>query len=309
MAEAVLKGGSGGAGLGRRAFLSSAFALGAAAAVRPAAAAGPARRIRIGVQMYSLRDLMLSRMGAAFAGVRSLGIEGVELWNMQTFDPKGVRSLLDANGLVACGNHVPLDLLRPARISETIDRTLTAGAKLLIVPWLDPRDEQLDPAQAGDWWLEKADAMNAAAETLARAGCRLGYHTHSHEFADRIGGKPVWEILMARWTPAIRTQYDFCMVARGGGDAIAWMRRAPGRTESVHFRDEYDYHVGFYGAIGCPPPGSKGLDWPAIYGAVREDAVEWAIVEPTSSGSFDTIYASLEAMRRDGFIIRREAGG
>jgi len=296
------KAGFSASGVDRRAFLSSALALGAAT-VAPAASS-PARRIRIGVQMYSLKDLMLDRMAVAFEGVRSLGIEGVELWNMQTFDPATVRSLLDANGLVACGNHVPLDLLRPKEISRTIDRTLTAGAKLLIVPWLDSRDDGVEPAKAGDWWREKADAMNAASEALAKAGCRLGYHTHSHEFADRIDGVPVWNLLMERWAPEIRTQYDFCMVTRGGGDAIAWMKRAPGRTESVHFRDDYNYNIGFYGAIGCPPPGKKGLDWPAIYKAVREDAVEWAIIEPTSSGSFDTIYASLEALRRDGFIPR-----
>lgn len=285
----------------RRTFLVSALALGAASAVKTAAAA-PSRRIRIGVQMYSLKDLVERDMGDAFASARALGIEGIELWNMDKFDPKTVRGHLDANGLVACGNHVNLDLLRPDRIAETIDRTLTAGAKLVVVPWLDPRDENLDSLTAGDWWLEKADAMNVAAATLKKAGCRLGYHTHSHEFADKIGGKSVWEILMDRWTADIRTQYDFCMVMRGGADAVDWMTRAPNRSETVHFRDNYDRARGFYGVIGRPPPGVKALDWPRIYRAVRADITEWAIIEPVSSNTFDSVYASYEALKAAGFI-------
>lgn len=283
--------------------LKSILALGALGTLgcRSGLGVASSRRIRLGVQMYSLKDLVERDMADAFASVRALGLEGVELWNMGIFDPREVRRLLDANGLVACGNHVDLDLLRPKEISRTIDRTLTAGARLVIVPWLDPRDEKLDPLKAGDWWREKADAMNAAAAELAKHGCRLGYHTHSHEFADRIDGRSVWELLMERWVPEIRTQYDFCMVMRGGGDAVEWMKRAPGRSETVHFRDNYDRARGFYGVIGRPPPGVKALDWPRIYDAVRSDITEWAIIEPVSSDSLDTVHASLEALRKANF--------
>lgn len=280
--------------MNRREFISSGLMAALAAGCKCPFCGRGARKA---AQAYPLRDLLKRDFEGTFAGVAKLGFEGMELWNPKGFDAKRIRRNLDANGLVACGSHVGIDLLAPANLAWTFDYAETVGFNRLIVPWLSPDAKEQD---VPGWWKRQADVMNAAAAAAAKRGLKVGYHNHVHEFGTSFGGKTVWEIFAGALEREVLLQWDVGALVNAGQDAAAWIRKYPGRCETIHLRDNWDNKRQSYGVIGEPPAGERGVDWQAVAAALRENPVEWAIVEPTSSDRLDTFARSLVRLEEFG---------
>ena len=255
---------------------------------------------KLAVQTYVLRDLLKKDLAGTYARIRELGLEGVELWNTPAFDPKTIRRLLDDNGLEVCGAHLSHDMLSPGKIERTLDYANEVGNRNLIVAWMQPSKDEKDVV---GWWRREADFYSRAAVTAAARGCRVGYHNHYHEFTQRFGGKTLWEIFMTRISKDVIIQLDVGSAVHVDEDPVYWYTRFPGRSPSVHLRDEWDKEKGFPGVIGEPPPGRKGVDWPALFAAMRADPVtEWAVLEPVTSDTFDTVAKSIDNLRAMGLV-------
>ena len=285
------------ADLTRRSFLAA----GAAGLMSGCASfPGFGARPKLAVQTYVLRDLLARDLDGTYARIRELGVEGVELWNTPAFDPKTVRRLLDDNGLEVCGAHLRHDMLSPEKIGRTLDYANEVGHRNLIVAWMQPAKDVKDVV---DWWRREADFYTRAAVVAAERGCRVGYHNHYHEFTQRFGGRTPWEVFMARISSDVVVQLDVGSAAHVDMDPVYWYRRYPGRSPSVHLRDDWDGEKGYPGVVGEPPPGRPGVDWPELFAAMREDPVtEWAVLEPVTSDTFDTLARSIDNLRRMGLV-------
>ena len=281
----------------RRTFLAT----GAAGLLSGCASFPPfGKKLKLAVQTYVLRDLLKKDLAGTYARIRELGVEGVELWNTPAFDPKTVRGLLDDNGLEVCGAHLTHDMLLPEKIGQTLDYANEVGNRNLIVAWMQPGKDERDVV---GWWRREADFYTRAAVTAAERGCRVGYHNHYHEFVQRFGGRTLWEIFMARISSDVVVQLDVGSAAHVDMDPVYWYTRYPGRSPSVHLRDDWNSEKGFPGVVGEPPPGRIGVDWPALFAAMRADPVtEWAVLEPVTSGTFDTLERSIANLGRMGLV-------
>lgn len=258
------------------------------------------KKLKLAVQTYVLRDLLAKDLAGTYARIRGLGLAGVELWNTPAFDPKVVRRLLDDNGLEVCGAHLAHDMLSPAKIGQTLDYANEVGNRNLVVAWMQPSKDEKDVV---GWWRREADFYSRAAVTAAERGCRVGYHNHYHEFTQRFEGKTLWEIFMTRISKDVIIQLDVGSAVHVDEDPVYWYKRFPGRSPSVHLRDEWDSKKGFPGVVGEPPPGRKGVDWKALFAAMEADPVtEWAVLEPVTSNTFDTVARSIANLRAMGLV-------
>ena len=257
-------------------------------------------RPKLAVQTYVLRDLLARDLDRTYAQIRRLGVQGVELWNTPAFSPRTLRFLLDFNGLEVCGAHLSHDQLAPEKIEQTLDYANEVGNRNLIVAWMQPSRDEKDVV---GWWRREADFYSRAAVVAAKRGCRVGYHNHYHEFTQRFEGKTLWEIFMTRISRDVVVQLDVGSAAHVDEDPVYWYTRYPGRCPSVHIRDDWDKAKGFPGVVGEPPPGRKGVDWPALFAAMRADpATEWAVLEPVTSDTFDTLSKSIDNLRAMGLV-------
>ena len=112
----------------RRTFLSSsAAALGGLAAFGPVRAASRSSiPARLGVQLYTLRELFPGDFVGVLEAVKRIGYDEVEFVGYHEREPRVIRAVLDDIGLTAPAAHVPLDALR-ARI-EAMRQRLTIPA-------------------------------------------------------------------------------------------------------------------------------------------------------------------------------------
>jgi sugar phosphate isomerase/epimerase len=211
----------------------SALAVSAAANLVPGLLlAGEGRRIeRIGLQLYTVRDLLAADPPATLDAVAGMGYVEVETAGYAGLTPQAFATALRNAGLNAPSAHVPL-----ADIESAPERLLEAasivGHRYLVVPWLDP-------ALRGstDGYARVAEVLNGFGEACAAQGIQLAYHNHDFEFAP-IGGVVPYDVLLERCDASlVKFEMDLFWAAKAGADTATYFRAWPGRFPLCHVKD------------------------------------------------------------------------
>jgi sugar phosphate isomerase/epimerase len=141
-------------------------------------------------------------------------------------DPHGLAAALRRHGLLSATAHAAVTELDETAVLDAAD-LLDIGT--VIVPWVEPRSIA---DRAG---VEKlADAINGVAERAARRGIRIGYHNHDFEFAQRVDGAPVYELLVSLLDPAVVLELDVYWAGVGGADVFELLPRLGDRVRFLH---------------------------------------------------------------------------
>lgn len=264
---------------------------GSARVARPASPADPgpgshiprSRLAPLGLQLYTVRELMAADVAGTLRAVAEIGYEEVELAGLHGLAPGAMRGLLDDAGLVAPSAHVGLDLLR-AEPERALDEASATGYRKLIVPWLDAAERS-------------AGGYRRAAEDLNRAGVLarerrlvVGYHNHDFEMAP-VGGRRGWDILLEETDPAlVEMQMDVFWAVHGGADPVAYLEAHPGRFTTLHAKDRT--RDGRMVAVG-----EGAIDFAALLTTARENGLEHVFVEHDEPADpLESIRTSLETL-------------
>jgi len=236
--------------------------------VQAGAMVGKQRKIQVGVQLYSVRDLCKKDLVGTLKAIKEMGYAGVEFAGYHGKTAKELKQILDDTGLVMCGTHTGLDSIKPQNIAATIAFNQETGNKYLMVPGMGAKTQQE--------WLEAAKTFSEAAVAAKAAGMYVGYHNHQHEFKDKFDdGKCKWETLFDNASPDVCTQLDVGHVVSAGQDPVAWLKKYPNRSRTLHAKEIYPGP----GVLGQVPEGMKGVKWDDVFAAAEADVTEWYIVE------------------------------
>ncbi|MCS7066416.1 MAG: hypothetical protein NZL85_09115, partial [Fimbriimonadales bacterium] len=83
--------------------------------------------IKVGVQLYSVRDDCQRDLPGTLQAVAQIGYAGVEFAGYYGYDAKTLRQMLDDNGLVCCGTHIGIDQLLGDNFERTVEFHQTLG--------------------------------------------------------------------------------------------------------------------------------------------------------------------------------------
>ena len=273
---------------GRREFLAALAALAAAPGVGELAALAANRVRQIGVQLYTVRDLLQKDFEGTLARLAAIGFREVEFAGYHGRSPHAVRAALKTAGLDAPSAHVPIEAARDSwpRVLEAAHVT---GHTYLVVAWL-PEQER----RTLDGYRAAADLFNRAGEQARAAGIRFAYHNHAFEFA-RLEGRIPYDALLERCDPRhVAFEMDLYWITSGGQDPLAYFARWPGRFPMVHVKD----------STGPPEHrmvdvGAGTIPWKAIFARREQAGIQHYFVEhdePTDP--LASVRASYEYLRR-----------
>lgn len=218
----------------------------------PPAAAAPAKKIPIGLELWSVRQLCEKELPMVLKAVGQMGYDAVELaHSYYGYDAAAWRKLLDENGLKSCGMHMGLPALQGDAFQKTVEMHKVIGSPYLIVASL-PHKSLASPAAI----IETGKQFNELAEKLAPHGMKIGYHCHGGDFA-KVEGRTAWELFGENTNPDVLLQLDIGNCLGGGGDAIGMLRKFPGRSVSIHIKD----HGGKPGAVF----GEGTVNWKEVF--------------------------------------------
>ena len=262
----------------RRDFLGAAAAGVAALAIPKAASALPGgwpvnASQKIGVQLYTLRDLMQKSVETTLKQVAQVGYGEVEFAGLFDKSPKTVAKWLTENKLTSPSSHIPLDRLQKD-LQGAVDEARTLGNDYIVCPWIDA-----SMRKSADDWHRIGASLNRIGESVKRVGLAFAYHNHDFEFAKQPTGEMGYDILLAECDPQlVKMEMDLYWITKGGQDPLAYFAKWPGRFPLVHVKD-------MTGNGDMANVGQGRIDWTRIFAKRREAGIEHFIVErdnPTS---------------------------
>lgn len=197
------------------------------------ASAPPARAgMRLGVQLYTLREALGRDLEGTLAALSQIGYRDVELFQHHGQTAAGLRVLLDRHQLAAPSAHVALAQFR-ASPEKVLDDATTLGHQWVVVPWLDETERTVDG------YRRLAAELSRWGEAARARRIGMAYHNHDFEFAP-IGGSSQtgWDILRAEADrELVKYELDVYWATKAGKDALALITGEPGRVVMIHAKD------------------------------------------------------------------------
>ena len=214
----------------RRSFLGAvAGGAAAAATLRGLAHAAGGPKPPLGLQLWSVRNMLAKDVPGTLKQIKDWGFDEVE-----TFGGFGaeIAAPLKAAGLKVRAMHVGYD-----RLSGDMARALrdadAVGATTLLNPYLP---HQQKPFASREEILKAAGDFAKWSKECRAAGKRFGYHIHGQEFGKAPEGT-LFDVLAKESGPDVGFEADVYWVAAGGADPVALMKKYPGRIWYTHLKD------------------------------------------------------------------------
>lgn len=238
----------------RRGFLKQIAAYsGAFTIAEQIAQAAPDWKAQIGLEMYTVRDLMAKDYEGTFAKVAEIGYKEVEpasnAWG--GMEPKQYRAMLDRLGLSMPSTHV--GATDGPGLEKELEGFQIMGLKYTEVSGARGGGggggaakkkakgaKQAGPAAPNEESTKRtAEELNRHGAIVKKFGMKMLYHNHAPEFQPFEGTtlRP-YDILLKETDPAlVAMQLDIGWATVAGQNVIEMFHKNPGRFELWHVKD------------------------------------------------------------------------
>lgn len=252
--------------------------------------------LKIGLQLYSVRDDMAQDMYAALKKVKEIGYDYVEFAGYFDHSAEEVRSMLDEIGLTCVSVHQAYNLFLEEG-QKAADYLKTIGADYAAIPWMAAEDHK-----GCDHYDKVIADITKVGRLLKDNGIQLLYHNHDFEF-QKYDDKFLLDWLYESVSEdLLKTEVDTCWVKYAGYDPCEYLKKYTGRSPVVHLKDFTCKRFAGGPAYALIDENGKEIkttredngfefrpvgmglqDFPAILKAAEEAGAAYAIVEQDAS--------------------------
>jgi sugar phosphate isomerase/epimerase len=190
----------------------------------------------IGLQLYSVRDLLPKDFDGTLKAVRDAGYTEVEAAGYYDRTAADFRHAMDQAGLRCISTHHPLAPLR-ANTDQLIEYANNLGLEYIVCPSAMHRDPKAHGPLTLDDWHFVADELNRIGAKVKAAGMSLGYHNHTPEFGTEAGVTFYDELLRLTDPRLVFFEMDCGWVAAAGRNPIDYLSKSPERFPLLHVKD------------------------------------------------------------------------
>lgn len=266
----------------RRTFLKQAGLLTPAAFALPNVLMAEMKTTNVGLQLYTLRDLVSKDPRKTVEQVAAAGYKELELYGFGGGKFFGIpvaefASFVHGLGLaVPSGHYMPAKFFfgtdqtaGQAELDEHINAAKTMKSKYLTIPYL-PQEQR----QNLDDYKKIAARLNAAGEACKKANLQLAYHNHDFEFADH-GGKTGYDVMTEETESSlVKWELDIFWAVYAGLDPVQLFTKLKGRVPMWHVKDMDKANRKQNTEVG-----NGTIDWKRIFKAARTSGMTNFFVE------------------------------
>ncbi|MBU3020734.1 sugar phosphate isomerase/epimerase [Aestuariibacter sp. A3R04] len=224
--------------------------------------------LRVGLQLYTLREMMAVSVPAVLKLVAAVGYRELEFAGYFGHSPKTIRKIMEGEGLSAPSVHIPLDTFRKEGINKIIETAQEVGHKYVVIPYLT--EEQRGTTI--DVYKRLAEECNTWGEACRNQGLVLAYHNHDFEFMTTGGVEPYDVLLNDVEAQNMAMELDLYWAVKAGKDPLAYFAKYPGRFKLWHVKDMDK--AGHFADVGT---GTINFD--AIFAKSKQAGVAHRFVE------------------------------
>ena len=277
--------------LSRRSFVKGICAAGAASPMLSACSTTGGtfferKSTPIGIQLYTLSDMLATDLEGAIAAVSRIGYQTVETPSYMGKTPAQLREIFDRNNIKCASAHVAMrpgtdaepglrgDLSKLAADMHKLGATHVYCPAMAIPDGLGLTPNagegyafiaRVAAAMKEDDWKKAAAELSDIGRKLKASGIAFGYHNHNFEFV-KVGNRTGYDILVQESDPAaVSFELDLGWAAAAGNDPVELLARHSGRYTGMHVKDIKASTVPNT-ALKMDPAdiGAGKLDWKAI---------------------------------------------
>jgi sugar phosphate isomerase/epimerase len=280
-------------GVTRRNFLqSAAMMVAGAAALRSGSLLAAPLGLPIGLQLYSVREMMAKDYEGTLKQVAALGYQEVEAAGYFDHTPQQVRQAMRNAGLRLVSAHYPMFELgqKPEQLEQVIAFNKEVGVESIICSFPGIKN----PARLKDKSFQSivqsftiedyhwnAEQFNRIGAKVKAAGMRFGYHNHTMEFGKQDGAIPFDELIRLTDPSLVTFEMDCGWVTVGGGDPVHYLKTYPTRISMLHIKDFKP--TAKPASVVAPPPaaelGTGTVNFRAIFAAASRSNIKHYFVE------------------------------
>ena len=234
----------------------------------------------VGIQLYTLRDLLAKDPKGTLKQVAAIGYKEVESFGYADgkyfgMTPAEYKSVLSDLGLSAPSGHYTTGKVVKGTGTLTngwqqaVDDAAALGQKYMVCAYLFPPERtKLDDYKAF------ADLFNKSAEMCKKAGIQFCYHNHDFEFKE-LEGKIPYDLLLNSTDPKlVQLELDLYWAVFAKQDPVALFKKHPGRYPLWHVKDmEKTAERAF------APVGTGSIDFQRIFDARKTAGMKHYFVE------------------------------
>jgi sugar phosphate isomerase/epimerase len=259
--------------LNRRKFLALS------AAAWPAMALGAGKHTPLGVQLYTIRNLIKDdNLLSLLKQIRAIGYEEVELFPTVYKHPeRELTSILRRSGLTAPSGHFNYD-----DFVSKIPYARRLGLKWMVCPML-PKGQWGSPES----FRRAAGAFNQWGKQCQQHGMRFAYHNHNYEFQD-LKGTTGFDILVKETDPElVWLEMDTYWITQAGRDPVLLLNQLGKRVRLLHLKDRNagvpTSQVLDSSAEHFTEAGNGTIAWRALLALAQKLGIEHYFVEQDES--------------------------
>lgn len=221
----------------RRTFLKASSTLAAAAVASPRSLLSAPLRFPIGLQLYSVRNLLPKDFDGTLHQLAAAGYKEVEAAGYFDKTAADFGNALQKAGLKCVSTHHQLTQLK-TQLDQLIEYGQALGLQYIICSWAGVHR---DPSRTGelnlDDWRYVADQFNTIGAKVKSAGMTFGYHNHTVEFGKENGIVYFDELLKRTDPKVVSFEMDCGWVVAGGHNPVEYLSKFPERFPLLHVKD------------------------------------------------------------------------
>ena len=198
------------------------------AAAWPAITLGAGRHTPLGVQLYTVRDLVQKSLPQTLKQIRAIGYDEVELFpGVYKHTARELLSILHKSGLTAASGHFNYE-----DFASKIPYARRLGLKWMVCPML-PKPQWGSP----EGFRRAAMAFNQWGKLCDQHDMRFAFHNHNYEFQD-LKGTTGYDILLKETDPElVSLEMDCYWITQAGRDPVLLLKQLGKRVRLLHLKD------------------------------------------------------------------------
>lgn len=220
----------------RRKFLQTSSVAAAGMMMLPTMVEAGRKKKNIGLQLYTLRDVIMQDVKGTLSSVAAMGYNEVETFGYNNGNLFGMpvaefRKYMDGLGVKIVSGHYGIDQAA-TNWEKCCEDAKLMGQSFVVVPWLEKKYySSLSELH------KTCDVLNRAGEIANKYKLRMGYHNHAFEF-DQVEGKVMFDVMLEKLDPKlVMIEMDIYWVVRAGHDPLKYFEKHPGRFQLWHVKD------------------------------------------------------------------------
>ncbi|MBQ0152616.1 MAG: sugar phosphate isomerase/epimerase [Chryseobacterium sp.] len=196
----------------------------------------------MGLQLYTIREVLLENPEKALEKVAQLGFKKIELFGYNgTFygiSKKEFSNILMNTGLTVISSHHNTGIISPEmgtfahHWEKTLEDLSFVGCEYAVCSYLLPEE------RTNFHYERLPDYLNAIGEQSKQCNIQLAYHNHDFEFERNKENIPFYDFILKNTSAdLVKMEIDLYWIAKAGYNVLEYFDEHPNRFPLWHVKD------------------------------------------------------------------------